>query len=163
MFKNIQKYLKSHHVIALFGLLILIIALGQFSDRKTNEVSNFASGRFGSGAPVPQSYTAANRVQRRPNEEEPTLATPPCSAAPTLKPADLLPSGGATGGQLVGNANFLQAGAHAGINTTGSSLRNANLQIRSEPANPVTSVSPWMNTTIEPDLQRRSLEIGCES
>ena len=45
------------------------------------------------------------------------------------------------------------------MNTVGQSLRNANLQIRSEPANPVSNVSPWLNTTISPDLERRPLEI----
>ena len=40
-------------------------------------------------------------------------------------------------------------------------LRNANLQLRSEPPNPQTQVSPWMNSTIEPDLQRVPLELGC--
>jgi len=45
-----------------------------------------------------------------------------------------------------------------GENTQGSSLKNANLQLRSEPANKRIPVSPWMNSTIEPDLHRRSLE-----
>ena len=40
-------------------------------------------------------------------------------------------------------------------------MRNANLQVRSEPPNPQTNVSPWMNTTIEPDLMRAPFEIGC--
>ena len=39
-----------------------------------------------------------------------------------------------------------------GIDTIGNTLRNANLQVRSEPANPQTQVSPWLNTTISPDL-----------
>jgi len=41
-----------------------------------------------------------------------------------------------------------------------SSLRNANLQLRSEPANPQQDVGPWNNTTISPDINRRPLEIG---
>ena len=39
-------------------------------------------------------------------------------------------------------------------------LRNANLQVRSEPANPRVDVGPWQNTTIEPDLSRISFELG---
>jgi hypothetical protein len=57
--------------------------------------------------------------------------------------------------------NLLKAGYNIGIDTVGSSLRNGNLQVRSEPPNPTTIVSPWMNTTIEPDLMRAPLEIGC--
>ena len=56
--------------------------------------------------------------------------------------------------------NFLEAGYHIGINTTGQSLRNPNLQIRSEPPNPQLKVGPWNQTTIEPDVGRRSFEIG---
>ena len=46
------------------------------------------------------------------------------------------------------------------IDTIGQSLRNANQQIRSEPANPQLYVGPWNNTTIEPDFMRPPLEIG---
>ena len=55
--------------------------------------------------------------------------------------------------------NFLGAGYHIGVNSVGQSLRNANLQLRSEPPNPQSQVSPWLNTTIAPDLQRRPLEL----
>ena len=61
------------------------------------------------------------------------------------------------------NKNFLTAGYHVGVNTVGSTLRNANMQLRSEPPNPQMKVSPWNQTTINPDLNRRPLEInGCE-
>lgn len=58
------------------------------------------------------------------------------------------------------NKNFLQAGFHIGINTVGQTLRNANLQLRSEPPNPQVQVSPWLQSTIEPDVSRRPMEIG---
>ena len=56
--------------------------------------------------------------------------------------------------------NFLNAGYHVGINTVGQSLRNANRQLRSDPPNPQVKVSPWLQTTIEPDVNRKPLEIG---
>lgn len=56
--------------------------------------------------------------------------------------------------------NFLNAGYHLGVNTIGQTLRNANLQLRSEPANPQVKVSPWMQSTMEPDIGRRPMEIG---
>ena len=55
--------------------------------------------------------------------------------------------------------NFLSSGYSIGVNTVGQSLRNANRQLRSEPPNPQVSVSPWMNTSIGPDLLRRPLEV----
>lgn len=62
-------------------------------------------------------------------------------------------------GSLKGK-NFLSAGALIGINTVGQSLRNANWQIRSEPPNPQVPVSVFYQSTIEPDVNRRTLEIN---
>jgi len=56
--------------------------------------------------------------------------------------------------------NFLEAGHHVGVNTQSSNTRNANLSLRSEPANPRTAVSIWQNSTIGPDPYRQPLEIG---
>ena len=56
------------------------------------------------------------------------------------------------------NMNFLDATNRIGVDTVSSSLRNANYSIRSEPANPKTAVSPWMNSDIDPDLDRRPLD-----
>ena len=58
--------------------------------------------------------------------------------------------------------NMLDAGFHVGVNTIGQSLKNANRQLRSEPPNPQVQVSPWMMSSIGPDLLRRPLEDeGC--
>ena len=56
------------------------------------------------------------------------------------------------------NMNFLDATTRIGVDTVSSSLRNANYGLRSEPTNPKTEVSPWMNSDIDPDLARRPLE-----
>lgn len=56
--------------------------------------------------------------------------------------------------------NFLSAGFHVGINTVGQSMRNPNLQIRSDPPNPKMQVSPWNQSTIEYDTSRRHFELG---
>jgi hypothetical protein len=86
----------------------------------------------------------------------------------TLTPDDLLPKDESSAwaqqhpagsGSLAGK-NWLQAGQHVGIDTVGQTLRNANLQIRSEPPNPRLMVSPWLNSTIEADTNRRPFELG---
>ena len=83
-------------------------------------------------------------------------------------PKDLLPADENTefsklnpmgSGDLM-NVNLLKAGHHIGINTVGTSLRNANLQVRSEPANPRVETGPWNQSTIEGDNFRKTLEIG---
>jgi len=60
----------------------------------------------------------------------------------------------------IADKNFLTAGYHIGINTVGQSMRNANLQLRSEIPNPQVAVSPWLISTIEPDIRPVSFEIG---
>jgi len=60
----------------------------------------------------------------------------------------------------VKDQNFLQAGHHVGLNTTMGTMKNANLQFRSEVPNPKKVISPWLNSTYEPDVSRRPLEIG---
>lgn len=91
-----------------------------------------------------------------------------CYPKDVLNSADLLPRDAnslwaqvAPNGQgALTDQNFLTAGYHIGINTVGQTLRNANRQLRSEPPNPQAKVSPWNQTTIEPDINRRPLEIG---
>ena len=56
--------------------------------------------------------------------------------------------------------DLLQAGYHIGIDTIGQTLRNANLQLRSDPIISKSDIGPWNQSTIEPDLARVPLEIG---
>ena len=50
----------------------------------------------------------------------------------------------------------VKAGHHIGVNTVGQSLRNATYDLRGTLANPKSVVSPWMNSTIEPDTNIKS-------
>lgn len=90
-----------------------------------------------------------------------------CFPRDRLTASDLLPQDAANskwaqvnpaGQGDVDGRNYLTSGANIGTNSVGTSLRNANRQLRSEPANPQVKVSPWLNTTIGPDLNRRPLE-----
>jgi hypothetical protein len=91
-----------------------------------------------------------------------------CYPRDQLTPSELLPKDTNSvwaqqnpmgNGSLKGK-NFLSAGALIGVDTVGQSLRNANYQLRSEPPNPQTAVSVFMNSTIAPDMNRRTLEIA---
>ena len=97
-------------------------------------------------------------------------AQPPAGCYPRdqLTPSELLPKDQNSvwaeqnpmgPGSLKGK-NFLSAGALIGVNTVGQSMRNANLQVRSEPPNPQVAVSIFNQSTISPDISHRSLEIG---
>jgi len=91
-----------------------------------------------------------------------------CAQPSIQNPSDLLPKDdngewaklNPSGKGELSNVNLLKAGYHIGIDTIGQSLRNANLQIRSEPPNPQLSVGPWNQSTITPDFMRPPLEIG---
>lgn len=92
-----------------------------------------------------------------------------CFPRDRLTADDLLPKDAAdskwakinpSGSGNISDQNYLTAGYHVGVNTVGQSLRNANLQLRSEIPNPQNAVGPWMISTIEPDLRQNTLEIG---
>ena len=92
-----------------------------------------------------------------------------CMNQQLSNPSDLLPHDANSqfagshphGSGELQNVNLLKAGQLSGIDTVGGTLRNSNLQLRSEPPNPRAQVSPWLNSTIEPDLMRVPLELGC--
>jgi len=93
-----------------------------------------------------------------------------CYPQTPLKPEELLPESETKAIQQFKSAapkadgimavNMLDAGHNIGIDTVQQSLKNANRQLRSEPPNPQVNVSPWLNTTIGPDLMRRPLELN---
>jgi hypothetical protein len=93
-----------------------------------------------------------------------------CFPKDRLVAQDLLPKDAAnskwsqvaTNGQgELANQNFLTAGYHVGISSVSGSLRNANLQLRSEIPNPRMDVGPWNTSTITGDGGfRRPLEIA---
>ena len=87
-----------------------------------------------------------------------------CFPQSQLSPEELLPKSNCNtwsenSGQL-SDRNFLQAGWATGISAVGQTKRNANLQLRSEVPNPQVNVSPWLQSTISPDLMRKPLEMG---
>lgn len=91
-----------------------------------------------------------------------------CMPRDQLTPSELLPKDmnsvwaeqNPMGAGSLKGKSFLSAGSLLGVNTVGQSMRNANLQIRSEPPNPQQAVSIFNQTTISPDISHRPLEIG---
>ena len=187
MLKDLQKFVKVHHVLALAGLVLLVAVVMQYSNRKGSALDGMGSNKRPSsrqavadssveggsaGGVAPSNPEGQNEVFSAVNGMSGTpqgYGLPPsCSRQPVVNPEDLLPKDtnsqwaqlNPRGNGDLNNVNLLQAGYLYGINTVGSSLRNANLQVRSEPPNPQVQVSPWLNTTIEPDLMRTPLELG---
>jgi hypothetical protein len=173
-------------VFLLGGIAIVVIALSiyqpaMFSRREgfqatlsaASNSSTVAGGQAITG-PVRQAAVAsAPEVAPVPSSGGPAdfgnaEAPAGCYPRDQLTPSELLPKDPNSvwaqqnpmgTGSLKGK-NFLSAGALIGINTVGQSLRNANYQLRSEPPNPQVPVSVFNVPTIEPDVNRRSLEIS---
>ena len=79
-------------------------------------------------------------------------------------PADLLPTDSnssfsdlAPNSADLNNSSLLSAGHHIGSGGSDAPLRNSNLQLRGEVANPRAAVGPWNQSTIEPDTHRKGI------
>ena len=123
-----------------------------------------------SGAVRPSEPLGQNEVFASANGVQTSMPGMPssCSHPNIQNPVELLPKDtnsqwaqlNPSGKGELANVNLLKAGYHIGIDSVGQSLRNANLQIRSEPPNPQLYVGPWNQSTMEPDFMRPPLEIG---
>ena len=130
------------------------------------QISNFKDASGASGAKAEGFADAADVTG--PAAFESAAAPAGCYPRDQLTPSELLPKDPNSvwaqqnpmgTGSLKGK-NFLSAGALVGVNTVGQSLRNANYQLRSEPPNPQVPVTVFNNSTIEPDTNRRDMEIN---
>lgn len=119
--------------------------------------------------PTANNETAQKNEGVQSNQEPLNNLSNECYPKDVLNAGDLLPAhetnsqwaqANPAGQGSLKDKNFLNAGYHVGVNTVGQSLRNANRQLRSDPPNPQTKVSPWMQTTIEPDINRKPFEVG---
>jgi hypothetical protein len=180
----LQKIFKENSV----GMVVAILLIGygvyyytSYLSMKGSSGSEYMNGNTnkayvnnnldGNGASVqPANPQGQNEVYSSANGIQTSMPGAPstCNTANIQNPSELLPKDknsqwaqlNPSGKGELANVNLLRAGYHIGIDTIGQSLRNANLQIRSEPPNPQLYVGPWNQTTIEPDFMRPPLEIG---
>lgn len=156
------------------GVILLIFAIVMVSRNKTEAFAPFK-------ATETAKPTAEQKLQELPQEApqvvEPVETKELAPVKPEITnnskeitPEDLLPKSDAKGfneqfpkGQgEVSDKNFLIAGYNIGINTVASSLKNANLQLRSDPYIKREDVGPWGQSTIMASdiTNRKTLDIG---
>lgn len=177
MFKDIQqgfaKFFTKERVLILIIFIILAWSLLYYSNSKSYVFDGMDGG-----------MSAAQQSNAR--DVAPTIGTSAGGAAPS--PAAGLSAAGAYALQPVANPSellptdqnsqwaalnpntmnqgsvlmpdLLQAGYHIGLDTIGQTLRNANLQLRSDPIIPKSDIGPWNQSTMEADIGRVPLEIG---
>ena len=164
MFKSIQRGFSSFFtpskilILVVFG--ILAWALMTYSNGKTLSVDGMETGAEATETPVEQTP-----------EVQPVAPESNYTETKGASPSDLLPQDqnsqwSALNPVAQGNIaapDLLQAGYHIGLDTIGQTLKNANLQERSDPIIEKRDIGPWHQSTIEPDLGRVPLEVGCST
>lgn len=153
--------------VVLFGIIALLVLNYMFSSEGLEDVVAPVEAPADKEAPIVE----AKEVVMPIDDED--LAPIPESQTKVgeIQPADLLPMSQdvvnftqqfADGAVDLKDKNFLIAGYNIGINTVSSSLKNANLQLRSDPYIPREDTGPWNQSTImSSDLtNRKPLEIG---
>ena len=170
---DLEKTLRANHILVIFGAIVLVYAVYTYSDQKF-VVPYEPNQADTSGRP--------RATQQQQQQQQPLTGTsmdgmtgqggaPPAGASqlPVANPSDLLPRDSnnqwgslnpSGSGDLQGQ-NLLSATFLTGIDTIGNTMKNANLQLRSEPPNPQLNVGPWNQSTFAPDLMRTPLELGC--
>lgn len=151
-------------VLVLVAIVLLGLLVKNYNDNKDHiDVVEVNEQYQNDVLPSEESDNAQPKEVDFPSTDAPSK----CFPRDRLSASDLLPKDAANnewsqvtpaGQGDVDGRNYITSGTHLGINTTGSSLRNANRQLRSEPANPQVNVGPWMKSTITPDMSRRPLE-----
>ena len=179
-FKKLFKGLKNEHILGIVGLIFLVFALYQYSNNKnlfqvgmtsnidmspepTKVIDNEVPAKV-DGASQENSYASFNNI---PEQISNSINDVTNMNKPATNPMDLLPNdensiwNSMNPATDMKSVTLLNPEKLVGQNTQGSSLRNANLQVRSEPPNPRTNTNcPWNISTIESDTFRKPLEIG---
>ena len=177
-----QKFFSKERVMILAVFILLGMFLLWYSSGKTTVQDKMTSSTGGATAGVssledvskPASDASSGNAQApHPSEifDKRGCESSGYVAQPIANPSDLLPkdenSQWASLNPMDHSSpempDMLQAGYHIGLDTVGQTMKNANLQLRSDPVIPKKDIGPWNNSTYEPDLLRQPLEVGCVS
>jgi len=168
---DLEKTLRTNHILVIVGAIVLVYAVYTYSDQKFvapyEPLQSDAKNRqkATAGADMSQQSTSIGMDGMSGQSGSPIASA---AQLPVANPADLLPRDSnnqwgslnpSGSGDLQGQ-NLLSATFLTGIDTIGNTMKNANLQLRSEPPNPQLNVGPWNQSTFAPDLMRTPLELG---
>jgi hypothetical protein len=175
---DLEKTLRANHILVILGAIVLVYAVCSYSDQKFvvpyEPLQGEANGRpntpmVGGHQALPIATNGGNGYSSVDAMTGQGAAPAGAANLPVANPSDLLPRDSNNqwgslnptgGGDLLGQ-NLLSATFLTGIDTIGNTMKNANLQLRSEPPNPQLNVGPWNQSTFAPDMMRTPLELGC--
>ena len=150
-----SKFFTSQRVVILVIFLLLAFVLSTYASGKSN-MNLMPNEGYHNAAPPSQPQSEEEEqpgVVNTTNDEQEGFQNHNVNS-----PSDLLPTGGDSSlvnsmmtqdGQMPGN--LLESGAHIGLPTTSSSMRNSNLQLRADPIIPKKGGCWWGESTIAPD------------
>ena len=169
MFKEIQtglnKFLGTRWIP--IAIIVFICAVLMFySSTKMDVLDKMSTGDSEGDSKKPGQYDAAPAPPAQ--QQAPIAPATGYTMQPVANPSDLLPQDknsqwanlNPIGNGQVAMPDLLQAGYHIGLDTIGQTLKNANLQLRSDPIIEKKDVGPWNLSTYEPDYGRVPLEVG---
>jgi len=170
-----QKFFTKERIIIFVVLGVLLFFLMSYSGEKYHFADGMDSGNnTNDRMNIPHPLVPPNVGGQTTSGNASSSAVQPVSqggytAQNVVNPTDLLPVDQNSQWASLNPVNqgnpitpdLLQAGYHIGLDTIGQSLKNPNLQLRSDPYIPKAPVGPWNQSTYEPDLMRVPLEVGC--
>ena len=152
-----SKFFTKQRVVILVIFLLLAFVLTSYASGKTTIDMSSMLPNEGYQNAVPSVKPEVVKPEPTPLPEEPKEEG--FSNMSVNTPGDLLPTNSGDSslvnsmmtqdGQMPGN--LLESGAHIGLPTTSSSMRNANLQLRADPVIPKKGGCWWGESTISPD------------
>jgi hypothetical protein len=162
--KSLVKFFTFDKIVLLIIIVVSVWLLYTYADVKTGVVDKMEDGSKKEEKQPTVKETSAQNVVPAP------AVGGSYTAQSVANPSDLLPQDknsewAALNPVTMNQGNIampdlLQAGYHIGLDTIGQTLRNANLQLRSDPIISKSNIGPWNQSTIEPDLARVPLEVG---
>jgi hypothetical protein len=166
VFSGFSKFFTPQRVFIFVIFLTLTWLLLSYSDAKTMSLDGMDTG-YGTNV---KSVNISESGSSSAGSSAPTGAP---GAGASASPNDLLPHDqnsewaalnpiNMSQGNIIAG-DMLQAGYHIGLDTIGQTMKNANLQLRSDPIIPKQNVGPWNQSTYEPDYARVPLEVGCSA
>ena len=171
MFKDIQaglmKFLGKRWIPIIVVIFICAILM-YYSSTKTNVFDRMSTGDYGPQQSTNGDSSRGPAAQTAPQSVPQSQPAGSYTEQSVAQPSDLLPKDSNSqwaslnpiGNGQVAMPDLLQAGYHIGLDTIGQTLKNANLQLRSDPLIEKKEVGPWNMSTYEADYGRVPLELG---
>jgi len=177
IFSGVNKFFSKERLAILIVFIVLLVALTMYTTNKFTVKDGMEDGDYSDDdsdysddsddSDDDDDYKPSNDLFN--NETFKGKETSGYSTKDVANPKDLLPAdensqwaalnpSTANKGDMM--PDLLKAGQHIGLDTVGQSLRNANLQLRSDPVISKGDTGPWNQTTMEADYGRVPLELG---